>query len=69
MPYRQGSHTIEVLLEKIVAGRGTLADLDLVVRLCQNIKGTTLCPTGEAFATPIEAMVTKFRDEFAALGR
>lgn len=68
-PCRQGSHTIEVLLEKIVAGRGTLADLDLVVRLCQNIKGTTLCPTGEAFATPIEAMVTKFRDEFAALVR
>ncbi len=66
-PCRQGSRTIVELLEKIVARRGSRADIDLVLRLCADIKGTTLCPTGDAFAVPIEAMVTKFRDEFEAL--
>lgn len=68
-PCRQGSHTVAALLGKIVAGKGTLADIDLVLRLCREIKGTTLCPTGEAFAVPIEAMITKFRGEFEALAR
>ncbi|HPC81758.1 MAG TPA: NADH-quinone oxidoreductase subunit NuoF [Thermoanaerobaculaceae bacterium] len=66
-PCRQGSHTVEALLERIVAGRGSRADIDRVLRLCAAIKGTTLCPTGDAFAIPIEAMVTKFRAEFEAL--
>jgi NADH-quinone oxidoreductase F subunit len=68
-PCRQGSHTLVSLLAKLVAGRGTSDDIDLVLSLCSSIKGTTLCPTGEAFAMPIEAMVTKFRDEFEALVR
>ncbi|MDY0111134.1 MAG: NADH-quinone oxidoreductase subunit NuoF [Candidatus Krumholzibacteria bacterium] len=68
-PCRQGSRTLAELLETLVAGRGTSADIDLVGELCRTIKGTTLCPTGEAFAMPIEAMVTKFRDEFEVLVR
>jgi len=68
-PCRQGSHAIAALLERLLAGRGDAGDIDLVLDLCRSIKGTTLCPTGEAFAMPIEAMVTKFRDEFAALVR
>jgi len=66
-PCRQGSHTLVALLERIVSGRGRSADIDLVLQLCRRIKGSTLCPTGEAFSTPIEAMVTKFRGEFEAL--
>jgi NADH-quinone oxidoreductase F subunit len=66
-PCRQGSHAVAALLGRIVAGNGTTADIDRVLWLCSRIKGSTLCPTGEAFATPIEAMVTKFRGEFEAL--
>jgi NADH-quinone oxidoreductase F subunit len=66
-PCRQGSHAIAALLEGIVSGRGARADIDLVLQLCRRIKGSTLCPTGEAFAMPIEAMVTRFRSEFEAL--
>ncbi|MCU0663225.1 MAG: NADH-quinone oxidoreductase subunit NuoF [Myxococcota bacterium] len=68
-PCRQGSHTIEKLLHKLVDGRGATTDIDLVLRLCRTIKGTTLCPTGEAFSVPIEAMVAKFRSEFEILCR
>jgi NADH-quinone oxidoreductase E subunit len=66
-PCRQGSQAIAALLERIVAGQGTTADIDLVLKLCAGITGSTLCPTGDAFAMPIEAMVAKFRGEFEAL--
>ena len=66
-PCRQGSHVVETLLEKIVEGRGAMSDINRVLWLCARIRGSTLCPTGEAFSVPIEAMVTKFRDEFEAL--
>ena len=66
-PCRQGSHTVAELLSRLVAGHGRTEDIDHVLRLCDTIKGSTLCPTGDAFATPIEAMVSKFRPEFEAL--
>jgi NADH-quinone oxidoreductase F subunit len=68
-PCREGSRVIEALLAKIVAGHGTKKDLDTVMDLALTIKGTTLCPTGEAFSVPIEAMVRKFYSEFETLVR
>jgi len=68
-PCRVGSHTVAELLARLVSGRGQGEDIDQVLRLCATIKGSTLCPTGDAFATPIEAMVSKFRPEFEALVR
>jgi NADH:ubiquinone oxidoreductase subunit F (NADH-binding) len=65
-PCRQGSHVVKQLLRRIASGKGEIADIDRVLQLCESIKGTTLCPTGEAFSTPIEAMVRKFRPEFEA---
>jgi NADH-quinone oxidoreductase F subunit len=68
-PCRQGSHAVASLLARLLAGRGETRDIDRVLSLCNAIKGTTLCPTGDAFTTPIEAMVRKFRPEFEALVR
>ncbi len=68
-PCRQGSHTVAELLARLVEGHGRTEDVDQLLWLCGTIKGSTLCPTGDAFATPIEAMVTKFRPEFEALVR
>jgi NADH-quinone oxidoreductase F subunit len=67
IPCRQGSHTVARLLERLVAGKGRPGDVDRVLALCNAVKGTTLCPTGDAFSVPIEAMVRKFRSEFDAL--
>ena len=67
VPCRRGSLVIESKLRDLVAGRGQSEDIDLVLSLCKNIKGLTLCPTGEAFAAPVQAMVAKFRPEFEAL--
>jgi len=67
MPCREGSLVIEHKLRDIFEGKGRMEDIDLVLHLTGNIKGLTLCPTGEAFAVPIQAMVSKFRPEFEAL--
>ena len=66
-PCREGSITIEHLLDRIIKGMGKRQDIDTILNICKNVKGLTLCPTGDAFAMPIEAMITKFRDEFEAL--
>ena len=66
-PCREGSYTIAQLIGRLRAGRGKRSDIDRVLELCSAIRGSTLCPTGEAFATPIDAMVRKFRGEFEAL--
>ena len=67
VPCREGSLVIESKLHDLVHGKGTIEDIDLILHLTANIKGLTLCPTGEAFAVPIQAMVSKFRPEFEAL--
>lgn len=69
VPCREGSRVIENKLQGLIEGRGKMEDIDLILSLCENIKGLTLCPTGEAFSVPVEAMVRKFRTEFEELVR
>lgn len=66
-PCREGSAAIAELLQGLLKGHGSMQDIDTVLSMCDNIVGLTLCPTGDAFAMPIGAMVRKFRGEFEAL--
>jgi NADH-quinone oxidoreductase E subunit len=67
VPCREGSSTVKKLVKKLLQGQGTTRDIDTILELCGKIKGLTLCPLGDAFAMPVEAMVAKFRPEFEAL--
>ncbi|MFC1770326.1 NADH-quinone oxidoreductase subunit NuoF, partial [Candidatus Margulisiibacteriota bacterium] len=67
IPCREGSRAIATLLKKLLRGKEGPAAIDQILSMCKNIKGLTLCPTGDAFAMPIEAMILKFRNEFEAL--
>jgi len=67
VPCREGTNVIKQLLAKVLAGKGSPDDLATVLKLTDTIKGTTLCPLGEAFSVPIGAMVRKFRSEFDIL--
>ncbi len=67
VPCREGSWAIAHKIHDLLNGQGTMADIDLILHLCRTIAGLTICPTGEAFAVPIYAMVSKFRSEFEAL--
>lgn len=67
VPCREGSTTVRKLVTRLAKGKGSHRDIDTVLNLCKTIRGLTLCPLGEAFAMPVEAMVRKFRSEFEAL--
>ncbi|MFH1777467.1 MAG: NADH-quinone oxidoreductase subunit NuoF [Candidatus Omnitrophota bacterium] len=67
VPCREGANLVKGRMEKLVKGKGTITDIDLILEVCKNVQGLTLCPLGDAFAIPVEAMVLKFREEFEAL--
>lgn len=71
-PCREGAGWLEKILQRIEAGRGREADIDLLVDACDNIapglswppKQTTICPLGPSIPSPIVSAVRMFRDEF-----
>jgi NADH-quinone oxidoreductase subunit F len=63
-PCREGTRWLVGLLEKIEAGDGTQADLDLVVEVCDRIEGKSLCALGDFAVWCVGSYVEKFRDEF-----
>jgi NADH-quinone oxidoreductase subunit F len=63
-PCREGTRWLVQLLEKIEAGDGTQADLDLVVEVCGRIEGKSLCALGDFAVWCVGSYVEKFRDEF-----
>ncbi len=63
-PCREGTGWIERILKKILAGKGTLLDIELLWTLQKNIEGKTICPLGDAAAWPVAAAIRHFRSEF-----
>ncbi|MBI3015129.1 MAG: NADH-quinone oxidoreductase subunit NuoF [Candidatus Tectomicrobia bacterium] len=63
-PCREGTRWMSVVLERIEHGRGRQQDLDLLLDVCSNIRGQTLCPFGDAALTPVESTVKLFRSEY-----
>ena len=52
------------ILERIVAGNGTLEDLDTLEELAVTITDTALCGLGKSAALPVMSTLRLFRDEY-----
>ncbi len=63
-PCREGTGWLHKIVLSIVQGRGRLQDIDLLVRVADNMKGRTICALSDAAALPVISFVQKFRDEF-----
>lgn len=63
-PCREGTGWLDKIVHSILAGRGRLQDIDLLVKVADNMKGRTICALSDAAALPVLSFVTKFRDEF-----
>ena len=63
-PCREGTGWMERILKKILDGRGTIADIDLLWDIQGKIEGKTICPLGEAAAWPVASAIRHFRAEF-----
>lgn len=63
-PCREGTGWMEKILNKILQGKGTLEDVDLLWDLQKNIEGKTICPLGDAAAWPVASAIRHFRADF-----
>jgi NADH-quinone oxidoreductase subunit F len=65
-PCREGSNWLLRILRRIEYGQGRLADLELLVTLCGNIGGRTVCAFGDAEIAPVLSTLRHFRGEYEA---
>lgn len=63
-PCREGTGWMLKTLKRIADGKGTSADLDLLISVANNIEGNTICALGDAAAWPVKFFIQRFRDEF-----
>ncbi len=64
VPCREGTKRMLEILERIVAGNGTLEDLDILEELSKTITETALCGLGKSAAQPVMSTLKLFRDEY-----
>jgi NADH-quinone oxidoreductase subunit F len=65
-PCREGTGWMLKVLNRILDGKGSISDIDLLITIANNIEGNTICALGEAAAWPVKFMVQRFRDYFEA---
>ena len=65
-PCRIGTKRMLEVLEKIVAGNGTLEDLDTLDELSRVIKDTAMCGLGQTAPNPVLSTIANFREEYEA---
>ncbi|MEF9864016.1 MAG: NADH-ubiquinone oxidoreductase-F iron-sulfur binding region domain-containing protein, partial [Christensenellaceae bacterium] len=66
VPCREGTLRMLEILERIVAGKGELEDLDLLQELADTIAKTALCGLGKTAPFPVISTMKYFHDEYIA---
>jgi len=65
-PCRIGTKRMLEILDKIIAGKGELEDIDRLEELAQYIKSGSLCGLGQTAPNPVLSTLQYFRDEYIA---
>jgi NADH-quinone oxidoreductase subunit F len=63
---REGTGWTVRILERILAGRGEMKDLDLLLELSEQMTGKTICVLSDSCAAPVVSGIKRFRSEFEA---
>lgn len=63
---RIGTKQMLDILEDIVAGRGTIEDLNLLTELAEDVKAGSLCSLGRTAPNPVLTTFRYFREEYEA---
>ena len=63
-PCREGTWWLVQVLKDLEGGRGTEADLDKLLDLCDNIMGRSFCALADGAASPIISSLKYFRQEY-----
>jgi len=65
-PCREGTWWLVQILKDLEAGKGSAADLDKLLDLCDNILGRAFCALGDGATSPITSSIKHFRAEYIA---
>jgi NADH:ubiquinone oxidoreductase subunit F (NADH-binding)/NAD-dependent dihydropyrimidine dehydrogenase PreA subunit len=65
-PCRVGTKRMLEILEKIIAGKGEMEDIERLEELANNIRKTSLCQLGQTAPNPVLSTLKYFRDEYIA---
>jgi NADH-quinone oxidoreductase subunit F len=65
-PCREGTRWTVEMLRRVEEGIAEVAELDVLLDLCDNIEGKCLCPLGDACAMPVRSLIKGWRAEFEA---
>ena len=63
-PCREGTPWLYKIMKRIEDGNGRKGDIDLLLDICKNIMGRTVCPLGDAAVLCIRGAIERFREEF-----
>ncbi len=63
-PCREGTYWLSRIMRRIEYEQGRMEDIDLLLDLCDNIFGKTICPLGDSVTIPISSSLQYFRDEY-----
>ena len=63
-PCREGTWWLVQVMKNIETGKGTEADLDKLLDLCDNIMGRSFCALADGAVSPIASSIKYFRDEY-----
>ncbi|HEY4421123.1 MAG TPA: NADH-ubiquinone oxidoreductase-F iron-sulfur binding region domain-containing protein, partial [Pseudonocardia sp.] len=66
-PCREGTYWLVQILERMVHGEGTEADVETMLDICDNILGRSFCALGDGATSPITSAIKYFRQEFLDL--
>ena len=67
IPCREGLKHSLLLLNRIMAGKGTKKDIETLALLSETIVATSLCGLGQTAPNPVLTTLTYFREEYDAL--
>ncbi|HZL80811.1 MAG TPA: NADH-ubiquinone oxidoreductase-F iron-sulfur binding region domain-containing protein, partial [Demequina sp.] len=63
-PCREGTYWLALILHRLEAGQGTMADIDQLLGTCDSIAGRAFCALGDGATSPVISSVTLFREEY-----
>ncbi len=63
-PCREGTWWLVQMLKDLEAGKGSAADLEKLLDLCDNIAGRSFCALADGAVSPIISSLKYFRDEY-----
>jgi len=66
VPCREGTKRMLETLDRILANKGSVEDLDLLEELADTITNTALCGLGQSACKPVQSTLKYFRNEYLA---